>query len=96
MRTSFVPTPAYLRSLSEQTAVDAGGLLRDMTSADIDRELAETRALAATFGFRGTHGLVVGRTMVVGAIHDARLRALVEREMADGPVETCDARTPDR
>lgn len=96
MRTSFVPTPAYLRSISEQIGVDADRLLRDMSSAAVDRELAQTRALAAVFGFRGTPGLVVGRTVVVGAITDAELRALVEREIADGPVEACDGRTPGR
>jgi hypothetical protein len=41
----------------------------------VDREFAETRALAATFGFPATPGLIVGRTMVVGAIGPAELRA---------------------
>lgn len=89
MRTSFVPTPAYLRSISEQIGVDADRLLEDMQSAAIDDELTATRAVAASFGFRGSPGLVVGRTVVVGAIDDARLQALVDREMADGPVEVC-------
>ncbi|HET7410585.1 MAG TPA: DsbA family protein [Paracoccaceae bacterium] len=89
MRSSFVPTPAYLRSVSERIGLDADRLLADMQSAAIDRELTETRALAGMFGFRGTPGLVVGRTVVIGAIDEPRLRALVEREIADGPIEAC-------
>lgn len=94
MRTSFVPTPAYLRSISEQIGVDADRLLADMQSARIDSELNATRAVAAIFGFRGSPGLVVGRTVVLGAIGDNRLRALVEREIADGPVEACQGGSP--
>ncbi len=89
MRTSFVPTPAYLTSLAEEIGIEADRLLDDMQSADVDRELAEARALAATFGFPGTPGLVVGRTAVVGAIGEAKLRALVDRELADGAIDAC-------
>lgn len=89
MRSSFVPTPAYLRSLSEELGIDADRLLEDMQSPDIGREIGEARALAGIFGFPGTPGLVVGRTVVVGAIGEAELRALVDREIADGPMETC-------
>lgn len=89
MRTSFVPTPAYLRSISEEIGVDADRLLDDMQSVEVDRELAEARALAAIFGFPGTPGLVVGRTTVVGAMGQAELRALMERELTDGPIEAC-------
>lgn len=89
MQTAFLPTPAYLRSISERLGLDADRLLADMESVEVGRELAKARGLAAIFGFRGTPGLVVGRTVVVGAIDEARLRALVERELADGPIEAC-------
>jgi protein-disulfide isomerase len=89
MRTSFVPTAAYLRGISEEIGTDANRLLDDMQSPGVDREIAETRALAGIFGFPGTPGLVVGRTVVVGAVGEAELRALVDREIADGPVEAC-------
>ncbi len=89
MRTSFVPTPAYLRSLSVEIGIDPDRLLDDMQSIEVDRAIAEARALAAIFGFPGTPGLVVGRTVVVGAIGQAELRALVERESADGRIEAC-------
>lgn len=89
IRTSFVPTPAYLRSISEEIGIDLDRLLEDMESPEVEREIGAARALAATFGFPGTPGLVVGRTVVVGAIDDAELRALIEREIADGPIKAC-------
>ncbi len=91
VQTSFVPTAAYLRSVSERIGVDADRLLEDMESIGVEDELSKTRGLAALFGFPGTPGLVVGRTVVVGAIGDAQLRALIEREIADGPFEPCQA-----
>jgi protein-disulfide isomerase len=89
MRSSFVPTPAYLRSLSEEAGIDADRLVEDMQSPEVDREMGEARALAGVFSFPGTPGLVIGRTVVVGAIGEAELRALVDREIADGPIEAC-------
>lgn len=91
MRSSFVPTEGYLRTVADQAGIDSDRLLADMESAEIERELARTGALARIFGFRGTPALVVGRTVVVGAIDDARLEALIERELADGPINACHA-----
>lgn len=96
MRSSFLPTPAYLRSIAGRVGVDANRLLHDMSGAAVDRALAETRRLAAILGFRGTPGLVVGRTVVTGAIGEAELRALVARERADGPVPICQDGAPGR
>ena len=89
MRSSFVPTPGYLKSLSEEVGIDAARLLEDMQSPGVGREIVEARALAAIFGFPGTPGLAVGRTVVLGAISEAELRALVDREIADGPIDAC-------
>lgn len=89
MRTSFVPTRGYLRSLSDQLGVDGDRLLQDMKSAEIEREISDTRALATLFRFPGTPGLIVGRTAVIGAISKAQLRGLIAREKADGPVPAC-------
>ena len=64
---------------------------RDMDGAAVSRRLAESAALAGLFGFAGTPALVVGRTVVVGAIGEARLRALIARERRDGPIPACRA-----
>lgn len=89
MRSAFLPTPAYLADLARRVGVDADRLVGDMHAPEVERELGDARALAALFRFPGTPGLVVGRTVVIGAIGEARLRALIARERADGPVPAC-------
>lgn len=91
MRSSFIPTEGYLRTLADQAGIDPDRLLADMEGDDVARELARTGALARIFGFRGTPALVVGRTIIVGAIDDVRLDALIDRELADGPSPACNA-----
>jgi predicted DsbA family dithiol-disulfide isomerase len=87
----LVPTPAYLRNLSEEVGIDGERLLQDMDAAEIEREIAQSRQLARLFGFPGTPGLVVGRTVVIGAISEPKLRALIERERQDGAIAACNA-----
>ena len=87
MRTRFVPDAAYLAALAEDVGIDPGRLLADMASPEIDQELLRSEALARIFGFTGTPALVVGSTVVVGAIGERRLRGLVDleaEEMARG------------
>jgi protein-disulfide isomerase len=87
----FVPTPAYLRNLSQEIGIDGERLLQDMQAADIEREIARSRQLARLFGFPGTPGLVVGRTVVIGAISESDLRALIEQERQDGAIAACNS-----
>jgi len=89
MRTPFGTTPEYLDVLAEDIGVDGARLRADMASEDVRRELRESSALADIFAFVGTPALVVGRTIVQGEIGDARLKRLIERERADGPIEAC-------
>jgi protein-disulfide isomerase len=60
-----------------------------MDSPGVAREIATSQALAGIFRFRGTPGLVVGRTVINGAIDEAALDALIERERAEGPPPGC-------
>lgn len=89
MDSRFVPTPAYLRNLSDEISLDGQRLLQDMEAPEVEREIAQTRELAKLFRFPGTPGLVVGRTVVIGAISETRLRALIERERQEGTVAAC-------
>lgn len=89
MGSAFVPTGAYLRSLAERNGLDPELLVADMTSDAVSRRLADSRGLARLFGFIGTPALVVGRTVVQGAIAEARLRALIDREREEGPPPGC-------
>lgn len=89
MRSGFVPTPPFIDALAERIGVDPARMRADMASPEVAYEIAEARGLARLFGFPGTPALVVGRTVVVGEISDATLRALIARERADGPPPGC-------
>jgi predicted DsbA family dithiol-disulfide isomerase len=89
MRGAFVATPAFLTNLAERLDIDPDRMLADMERAETARAIAESRALARLFRFPGTPALVVGRTVVVGETNEATLRALIERERADGPIPAC-------
>lgn len=89
MRAPFETTPEYLTALADDIGVDKLQLLSDMESEEVRRELRESSALAKVFGFIGTPALVVGRTVVQGEIDDGRLKRLIERERADGPIAAC-------
>jgi Protein-disulfide isomerase len=51
--------------------------------------LRTTEAIARIFGFIGTPALVVGRTVVVGAVSEGVIAALVEQERREGPPPVC-------
>lgn len=89
MRGGFIPTPQFLADLAARLGLDPARMAADMDGPEVSRRLAETRALTRLFGFIGTPSLVVGRTVITGAIEDARLRALIERERDDGPPPGC-------
>lgn len=86
MRTAFQPTPGFLAQLAESLGLDPEVFLRDMDDPAVLRRLEEARRLAATFGIAATPALVVGRTLVIGAIDEARLNALIGLEGEEGAV----------
>ncbi len=85
MRTSFVPNPAYLRSIAEEEGLDREALIEKMAAPETDAALSESRALFRTFGFQGTPGMVVGRTVVAGGLSARELKALISLEKAAAP-----------
>ena len=89
MGSPFVPTEAYLLELAQRNGLDGPRLVADMASPEVARDIDVAKALARRFGCPGTPALVVGRTVVVGAIPPRRLAALIRRETEDGPVKAC-------
>ncbi len=81
--TPFRPTDAWLRAAAIATGADAERLLADMSSRDVDRRLEQAASMFARLGFAGTPGLVVGRTVVSGAIDAQRLARLIDLEAAE-------------
>ena len=89
MGTPVLPSPASLRDLARDAGIDGDMLLRDMTSARTERQLATTAALANRFGFVGTPALVVGRTAVLGGIDRRLVDRLVQAERDAGQPGPC-------
>lgn len=89
MRSSFVPSPAYLRDLAGALGIDGERMLADMEAPEIDRQLAVSAALARTFGFAGTPALVVGRTAHLGRIEALDLRRLIVMEAEEAATAPC-------
>jgi len=82
MRTPLVAEEASVLRVAADIGLDVDRLAKDMASAEVQEELDRTRALADVFGFIGTPGLVIGRTVLNGAIPYALLRRIVEDEAA--------------
>lgn len=81
LRTSFVPNPAYLRGIAEEEGLDPEMLIEDLDHPETDDVLTQSRRVFRAFGFPGTPGLVVGRTLVAGVISPRALRALIALEL---------------
>lgn len=89
LRTAFVTTPEFLRLIADDIGVDYEQLRRDIDSPKIEDELERSKALAQIFRFSATPAMVVGRTVVIGVVGEARLRSLIELERQEGRVERC-------
>lgn len=62
---------------AKQAGADMHRLERDVSSAEIDQTIEETRQLARAVGINGTPGYVIGETVVPGAIGAAALKARI-------------------
>ena len=80
MRTPLVAEEASVLRVAADIGLDVDRLARDMASPEVQADLDRTRALADIFGFVGTPGLVIGRTVLNGAIPYALLRRIAEDE----------------
>ncbi len=80
MSSGFIPTVGYIDNLVAGLGMDRLRLSRDMASNETTLALRRTSALAEELGFFCTPGLVVGRTIVQGAITRAELESLIEIE----------------
>jgi len=86
MRTSLVADQRSVLAVATGVGLDSARLAVDMNSAQVQAELDRTRALADVFGFVGTPGLVVGRTVVKGAVPSSLLRRIIADELSLPPL----------
>jgi len=90
LRTRPAPTsPEGIAALAVTLDLDPGALVDAWQGPAVAESLAEDRALARRLGLRGTPGLVVGRTVVEGALPRGTLLVLMRAERRDGPPAQC-------
>lgn len=87
MRMPLVPDRGSIESVAASIGIDTIRLARDMASAEVQAELDQTRALADVFGFIGTPGLVVGRTVLNGGVQRSVIERIIEDERTQPPLE---------
>jgi len=80
MRTPARATAAFVIALAESLDLDTDQFAADLDSDATRAALLKSEALAQVFRLPGTPALVVGRTVVIGAIDDGRLTDLVALE----------------
>jgi predicted DsbA family dithiol-disulfide isomerase len=78
----FAPTDGWIEAMARPMGLSVPRLLRDMQGPEVARELARSASLAALFGFVGTPGIVIGRSVAVGALPVSVLSQLVRDERA--------------
>ena len=83
MGSSFALTKAYIRELAEGLGVDADRLEADMSSDRVAEALNDNNRLAEQLGLLGTPALIVGRTIVQGAVTKAQLLQVIDNEAAE-------------
>ena len=83
IKTPVQVTPRFVDRIAQSLGLDVARFAADRDSPAADRALAVARALFARFGFIGTPGLVVGRTVVNGAIGPTNLTQLIRLETRD-------------
>lgn len=82
MRTPLIAEEASVLRVAADVGLDGDRLIRDMASPEVQADLDRTEALADVFGFIGTPGLVIGRTVLNGAIPYTLLRRIAEDEIS--------------
>jgi protein-disulfide isomerase len=89
MMARLIPTPAYIEEVSKKLGLDLVQLRKDMAADETTRALRRNARLASALGLIGTPVLVVGRTIVQGAITRAQLDRLIEIELQTALPRTC-------
>ncbi len=80
MRMRGEPTDAAIREEAERVGLDVPRLFREMDDAAIQRRLDANIALGRALQIEGTPALVVGETLIPGALPAEQLERLIEAE----------------
>lgn len=89
MSARLLTTNGYARNMAMEHGLDAQKLLKDMYAPEMTAVLQRNAALAHELGVIGTPVLVVGRTIVQGAISKQQLGQLIEIEASSPSSSVC-------
>ncbi len=89
MNARLMPSQAYIKILGEEFNLNQAQLNKDMLSPATTAALQRNAALAYELGLTGTPGLIVGRTIVQGAISKAKLERLIDIEISPATTAVC-------
>lgn len=89
MNSRLLTTNAYVKSLAKEHGLDPDRLLSDMSTPGITATLQRNATLASELGIIGTPALVVGRTIVQGAISKNQLERLIDIEASIVSPKVC-------
>ncbi|MCV3269942.1 DsbA family protein [Roseobacter sinensis] len=84
MQNVLRPGLVGLRDVAARHGLDADRLARDAASPAIEEQVQDALALGRALDMPGTPGLVVGRTVVVGALSEDELSVLIALEKERG------------
>jgi protein-disulfide isomerase len=82
MRPGFVPSQSSLATAARNAGLDWPRLRQDMDDPAIEQRLAANLAQARALGIEGTPALIVGKTLLPGAVDLAVLRGAVTEARA--------------
>ena len=80
MRSRGEPTEAAIRAEAQRAGLDVPRLMREMADPAIQRRLDANLALARSLQIEGTPALVIGDTLIPGAVPLAQLETLVAQD----------------
>ncbi len=89
MNARLLTTNAYIKSMAADHDIDPVKLFRDMNGPQITAALKRNAIVASELGIVGTPSLVVGRTIVQGAITREQLEQLIDIETKTPPSKVC-------
>lgn len=74
------PGVVGVRDVAGRHGLDAGRIMRDAQAAQMTVQVQDALALGRALGIPGTPGMVVGRTLVIGALSETELDQLIALE----------------
>jgi hypothetical protein len=80
MRTSVRAERTFVLDVARQIGLDVARFQADLDADATDKELWISRVLADIFGIYGTPSLIVGKTLVIGRLSEAKLTRLIQLE----------------